>query len=95
MTTTKKAGGARALGAYYQFNIEVYEYTSIYGPTKGQTIRACKFTKASTGESIRDQKLTPAQWRKASHLLTRELRPFIGYRYEPKEGTALGVYKII
>jgi hypothetical protein len=77
----------RKLPEYYHFNIEIKnEYGGFYSTfrdTLGNALPSYK------------EKLTPAQWKKASQYLTRELRPFIGYSYDVKpEYKKVAVYKI-
>jgi len=77
----------RKLSEYYHFNIEIKNeyggFYSVFRDTLGNSLPSYK------------EKLTPAQWKKASKYLTRKLRPFIGYSYDVKpEYKKVAVYKI-
>jgi hypothetical protein len=77
----------RKLQEYQRFNIEVKNeyggFFPVFNDLNGVRLASWK------------EKLTPAQWKKASTYLTRTLRPFLGYEYEVKpEYRKVGIYKI-
>ena len=75
----------RKLSNYYQFNIDF----------KSDGFGGVVFLKRDNTPRNYNDKLTPAQWRKAEHLLTRKLIPFCGYQYQAKDFTKKGIVKII
>ena len=77
----------RKLSEYYHFNIEIKNEHGGFYPAFRDTL--------GNSLSPSKEKLTPAQWKKASKYLTRKLRPFIGYSYDVKpEYKKVAVYKI-
>jgi len=80
----------RKLPEYLKFNISVKERE-----WNGKNYWSVSFQREGGEERPSDYKLTPAQWKKASQYITRNLRPFIGYDYQPKEEYKKNaVYKI-
>jgi len=79
----------RKLSTSYQFNIE------IVGSEKFGNYVTFKNVDGSDLPSWKE-KLTKAQWAKASKYLTRKLIPFAGYTYQvkPEHNKAGAVYKI-
>jgi len=88
----------RKLQEGYRFNIVTYVFDkSDYPKANIIDLTQVKFTHTDGSDLAHYETLTPMQWQRASAYLTRELTPFIGYRYsvKPQYAGINATYKIV